>query len=49
MPGRLEDERVSGRAQNAIAQLALQARHHRHGENEREHADSHAERGHDAK
>ena len=44
--GGLEHERVCGRAENAIAQLALQARHHRHRDNEREHADGDAERRH---
>ena len=33
--GRLEDEDVRRRAENAIAQLALQARHHRHRDDER--------------
>ena len=41
----LEHEDVCSRAENAIAQLALQPRHHRQRDDEREHADGDAERG----
>ena len=47
--GCLEHEDVRGRAEDAIAQLALQAGHHRHRDDEREHADGDAERGDERK
>ena len=45
--GGLEDVGMGRRAQDAIAQLALQPGHHRHRDDQRKDADGHAQRGHD--